>query len=116
LAQALYRRLITTRGTLQAGHPDFARGEDTYGLDIAGFIGDVGDEAAVIALPGRVRAELLKDDRVRSVDVTASVARASNGESEISLVINVDPIDDAESFALTLSVTEARALLLGITL
>jgi len=103
LAQALYRRLITPRGTL--------RGEDesTYGLELAGYIGSVGLETATALLPVLIQAEFLKDDRVESV--SASVSSAA--DDTIELEIEVVPVDELEDFTLTLAVSDVETRLLG---
>lgn len=69
LAQALARRLQTPRGALAAIGDD-----PDYGTDLRDYVGadtGVGAEAEIEAA---VRAECLKDERVRDVDVTASIA------------------------------------------
>ncbi|MFA5436583.1 MAG: hypothetical protein WC372_11150 [Candidatus Neomarinimicrobiota bacterium] len=107
LAQALYRRLVTPRGTLRGG-----REESAYGLDVAGYVGAVGTTVARIALPAVVRAELLKDDRVRSVTVSATSVEESGG---ITLVLDLDvtPHDEDEEFRLTLGVSDVGVSVLG---
>lgn len=73
---ALYRRLRTPRGTLRGiddGTGLIAANEDelAYGFDLAELVGAVGPETAVQIAPGRIQAELLKDDRVIDVLVVA---------------------------------------------
>ncbi len=101
LALALYRRLITPRGTL-TGSPE----AEVYGFDVAGFVGRIGYERALGALPSMIAAELRKDDRV--ADVLVEVAQSIDGLGDISLTItiHVTPQDELADFALTLS-TEA---------
>jgi hypothetical protein len=107
LAQALYRRLITPRGTLRGG-----REEAAYGLDVAGYVGAVGVATALAALPALVRAELCKDDRVRDVVVTAT-STTMGAETAVQLEIDVAPMDEDDTFTLTLLVTDVRVELLG---
>jgi len=107
LAQALYRRLITPRGTLRGG-----REEAAYGLDVAGYVGAVGVATALAALPALVRAELCKDDRVRDVVVTAT-STTMGAETAVQLEIDVAPMDEDATFTLTLLVTDVRVELLG---
>lgn len=107
VAQALYRRLITPRGTLRGGDEAQA-----YGLDLSEYVGAIGVATAVDAVPGLVRAELLKDDRVQDVDVRATTIRATDGTLSLSLEIAVVLADSGESFALTLRVDEAAGVLL----
>ena len=84
VAQALYRRLITPRGTLRGGDD-----ESAYGLDVSGYVGAVGYQSALQALPGLVRGELLKDDRVGEVIVSATFTNTSNALIGILLEIQV---------------------------
>src|SRR5688572_6315123 len=65
VALALYRRITTPRGMLGGVEDDDE--ELNYGLDITAYIGAVGNDTAINALPGLVAGELGKDDRVRSV-------------------------------------------------
>ena len=96
VAQACYRRLITPRGMLAT--------DPNYGLDVAGYAGALGDSASV-ALPAMVENELLKDDRVLSVNVTAS--RAANATAEtLTLTIRVQTTDPQISFTLTIGVSD----------
>ncbi len=112
VALALYRRLITPRGTLR-GVSD-SDDESNYGFDVASYVGKVGYDTAINALPGLIRGELLKDDRVR--DVAVKVTKTVGADKLIDLVITIDVVlqDEGENFALTLSVDEAGTELLGI--
>lgn len=109
VAQALFRRLITPRGTLRDG----AEGE-TYGFDVQEFIGQVGTQAAIDAVPDIVVAEVLKDDRIDTVAVSASKTQDSRGL--VTIVLNIDATlrDPADSFTLTISVSDVSVQLLGI--
>jgi hypothetical protein len=109
VALSLYRRFRTPRGTLRGGDEAQA-----YGLDLAGFVGAVGYESALGALPGMVRAEALKDDRITDVDVAATIARNANGEIHIELVIVATLSDESSTFTQTLGVTGVTLDLLGI--
>ena len=107
VAQALLRRTITPRGTLRGGEE-----ESAYGLDVAGYIGAVGYPTAVAALPGLLRAEWLKDDRVADVDVTTAVAYDAAGRIAITMSAVVVLADDGETFDLTLRADDAGVTLL----
>ena len=74
LAEAIWRRLTTPRGTLSGSAEASA-----YGLDLAAYVGAVGERIAEAALPSIVEAELLKDDRIAAVSVTATAYRADDG-------------------------------------
>jgi hypothetical protein len=106
LAQAIYRRLTTPRGTLRGGAE-----EEAYGIDLPGL---VGDSLPTGALSGIIRAELLKDDRILDVDVDVTSDEPSNGQITLTIEIRVVAVDEAEELALTLSVSETSAELLDV--
>lgn len=108
VAQAIYRRLITPRGTLRGGDE-----ESAYGLDLSGYVGAVGYLSAVQALPSLVRAEIAKDDRVGDVDCAATLADLGSGGVSINLSLSVNLADESQSFTLTLAVTDVTTTLLG---
>lgn len=108
VAQALYRRLITPRGTLRGGDE-----EGAYGFDVSGYCGAVGYPTALAALPGLVTGELLKDDRVSEVTVEATEAETDTGDIAITLTIDAVLADESGSFVLTLSVTDVNTTILG---
>lgn len=110
LAQAIYRRLTTPRGTLDDGDEGMV-----YGLDILDFTGTLGTEAAVDAIPDVVIAEVLKDDRVDRCEVSATVERATDGLGTILLDVDVFPTDASTPFTLSLSVSDVTVALLGVT-
>lgn len=107
VVQALYRRFITPRGTLSDGDEGSA-----YGLDLSGLVGHAGTEAAIRQLPAAVRAEALKDDRVLTCEVTASITTAENGEVSIEIEISGTLVNEGEAFALTLGITDAATTLI----
>lgn len=107
VAHALFRRVITPRGTLRGSAEAQA-----YGIDLAGYVGAVGSATAVAALPGLVRGEWLKDDRVLDVNVTASSATDSAGLVMITLDAAVTLANEGESFDLTLAVSSGGVQLL----
>lgn len=111
VAQALYRRLTTARGTLRGGED-----ESVYGFDLCDFIGRVGSQQAIDALPGAIEAELLKDDRVLSVDV--AVTPVSGKDGLVSLTVRVSAVlhNETDSFDLTLSVSGVTVGLIGFEL
>jgi hypothetical protein len=113
VALALYRRLITPRGTLRGVEDE--DDELNYGFDVASYCGAVGYPTAINALPGLVRGELMKDDRV--LDVVASVTPVDNGDGTIDLLLEVDVVlqDEGSSFAMTMSVDDAGTELLRVS-
>jgi hypothetical protein len=110
LVQALFRRLITPRGTLRGGDE-----EANYGIDLAGYVGQVGDEVAALALPSVVRGELLKDERVTDVVATITASTASNLGVSYTLAVAVTPHDELESFTFNVAVSAASVELIGGT-
>lgn len=109
VAQAIFRRLTTARGTLRDGDEG-----ETYGIDIQDFVGQVGNADAADAIPDAIAAEVLKDDRVDSVVVEAT--RQVLPAGLVTFVINIDTTlrDDTDSFTLTLKVSDVSVDLLGI--
>jgi hypothetical protein len=110
IAQAVYRRLTTPRGTLDDGEEG-----SVYGFDLLDFVGTVGSDAAVDALPDAVVAEALKDDRVDRCEVTATVERSADGLATILLDVDIFPHDAAGPFTLSVSVSDVTVALLGVT-
>jgi hypothetical protein len=110
VAQACFRRLITPQGMLR-----WAEDESRYGFDVSGYVGAVGEEAALIALPSQVAAELSKDDRVSDVLATVKTTRDSAGL--VSIVLSVDVVlkDEGGNFNLTMSVGQARTELISVS-
>jgi hypothetical protein len=110
VAQALYRRLNTPRGTLRDGDDGLV-----YGIDLLDFVGSIGTENAVAAIPDVVVAEVLKDDRVERAECKATIERGSEGLVAILLDIDCFLHDSEESFTLSLSVSDVSVALLGVT-
>ncbi len=110
LAQAIYRRLTTARGTLDDGEEGFV-----YGLDLLDFVGTVGSTAAVDAIPDVVIAEVLKDDRVDRVETSVAIERGTDGLFTINLDVDVFPVDEAQAFTLSIAVSDVTVALLGVT-
>lgn len=108
VAQALYRRLITPRGTLRGG-PE----EEVYGLDVEGFIGAVSTDVAAASLPGQIEAELRKDDRVSDVAVAVVVSHDRAGLATLTFTINVALAEEGDDFALTVAASNVGVQLLG---
>jgi hypothetical protein len=109
LAQAIYRRLTTPRGTLRGGDA-----EQAYGIDLPGFVGRTAIPIALAALPGIIRAELLKDDRISDVVATVIADTPDNGLVTLTITIRVVAADEDEEFSLTLAASSATIELLGI--
>lgn len=106
VAQACYRRLTTPRGTLRGGED-----EQHYGIDITELVGSATSAAEVAALQGRIRAELEKDERIESVNV--SVTSSSRGPAT-TYTITVQAFTSEGPFTLTLAASDVTVELLGI--
>lgn len=102
LALALYRRLITPRGTL-TGSPE----AEVYGFDVASFVGRVGTDRALGALPSMIAAELRKDDRVLDAFVVVNKSIDLAGNITLDIVCHVTPQDESDDFTLTMSTASA---------
>ena len=107
VAEAAFRRLTTPRGMLRGGEE-----EANYGLDLLDMIGAVSSKSDAIALGGKIRNELLKDERIESVD--ASVLLTRDGPAS-TLEITVEAVTREGPFALTISVDEVSVQLLNIS-
>lgn len=108
VVEALYRRLITPRGTLGGGEE-----ESVYGFDVAGYVGAVGTETALLSLPSQVQNELAKDDRVATVLVDAQVA--DRGDSTYDIVLGITGVldDETTEFEFSVGVSDVTAEFLG---
>lgn len=100
LAEALLRRLVTTRGTL-LGCPD-------YGTDVRDWINDDLDNARVAQLSAAISAELSKDERVRTATATSTFANDV-------LTSTITIVDAAGPFKLTVAIDQVSLKLLGVT-
>jgi hypothetical protein len=107
VAEAVYRRLITPRGMLRGGEEDA-----DYGLDLTDLIGSTNAESEAASLPDRIRAELLKDERIESVAVTLVNVRSGPG---VTLLVTVEAVTGLGPFTLQLRASEVSVELLGIS-
>lgn len=108
VAQAIYRRFITPRGTLRGGPEELA-----YGFDLAGYVGAVGYDTAVNAIPAICRAEAMKDERVADVVVNVSRTFATDGTITLLVDIRGTLANESGTFALTLAVDAVTVELVG---
>lgn len=90
IAQACWRRITTVRGSL----PD----DLDYGIFLEDELSKGFTPTTLRMLLGRVKGELLKDDRVTDADV---VVTSDNAFEVISLTITVTTADPSQSFTLT---------------
>ncbi len=99
LAEAIARRLVTTRGTL-IDDPD-------YGFDVRDFVNDDIDARGLALIGAGVEAECLKDERV--VHAVAAMSFLAG-----VLVIAVSLIDTVGPFRLVLSVSDVTVSILQV--
>lgn len=107
LAEANYRRITTTRGTLYGGTP-----EQNYGINLPNMIGSLESAGSASALPGLIENELLKDERNETV--SAKVTRSGSGPG-YTYTIEIVCDGAAGPFELTIAASSVTASLLGIT-
>ena len=99
VAQAIYRRITTPRGMV-IDAPD-------YGIDVAALLHKGMTRAELLGVAGVVRKEIMKDDRVASVDVVATHRTAD--PAAVDLVVRGTTLD-GEAFSLTGAVTDGELL------
>ena len=109
---ALYRRLITPRGTLRPLDEDSNEDELNYGFDLAQYCGAVGPELAVLVAPGQIAAELQKDDRVLTVSAVGRYAYAPDGTATLYFDVSGTLHDANENFDFTVKIADLTATLL----
>lgn len=107
VAEAIYRRLTTPRGMLRGGEE-----EANYGLDLTDLIGSVSTRADAAALPGRIRSEIEKDERI--IDANVTVVETTEGVGKSFLVTIVAETNDGP-FTLGLSADEVTVDILSLT-
>lgn len=107
IAEAAYRRLITPRGMLRGGEA-----EANYGLDLTQFCGTTNPDSTAASLPARIRAELLEDERILTVD--AEVLIVVDGP-DTNFEITISCTTKAGPFSLQLLATQVTVDILGIT-
>lgn len=106
VAEACYRRLTTPRGMLRGGDD-----EANYGLDLTELIGSATAKLDAAALSGRIKSELLKDERL--INVAVNVVRTVAGPVT-SFNITIEGETDNGPFDLKLAVGDVTVELLGI--
>ncbi len=99
LAQSIVRRFTTGRGTVIDAPNDC--------LDLRGFLSDGFTQAQINQIPGQLKKEAEKDERVNSVDVKAEYLYASK-----TLTITMAIESGYGPFSLTLSVNAVTVTVL----
>lgn len=105
VAEAAYRRLTTPRGMLRGGEE-----EQNYGLDLTAFCGTTNPKATAASLPGRIKSELLKDERIETVDVNIVV---TTSRPATTFTITIAATTGAGPFTLKLLASAVDVELLG---
>ncbi len=106
VGEAAYRRLTTPRGMLRGGED-----EQNYGLDLTSLIGNTNPKAAAASLPARIRSELLKDERIETVDVDILVSEAG---PETTFTITIQCVTGDGPFTLKVLASTVTVELLGL--
>ena len=106
VAQAYYRRLTTTRGTLIGGEE-----EQNYGLNLMSLVGKAATPSFAASLPGKIENELMKDPRTESV--SATVVSATSGPA-VTYTIRIAAKTALGPFTIVLAVSAVSAEILGI--
>lgn len=101
LAQSLYRRIITPRGTLID--------DPNYGFDVTQYIDDDVDQAAISRCQSGVDAEFVKDERVVR---SATVAAFFGGVLTIQSLVTPG---SGPNFRLTVAATAVTVTLLQVS-
>lgn len=108
LALSLFRRFSTAPGTLQGGEE-----ESNFGFDLSEYVGEVGVEVAVLALPAIVKAQAERDDRVLVASARVFLSTAPDGVSVVVIELEITPADEGDTFPLTLQASAVTTSILG---
>jgi hypothetical protein len=100
VAEAVYRRITCPRGAL-IDDPD-------YGIDVRDFLHKGMTTGQRASIPGLVRCEILKDERVSSVEIDVTT-------STTGFTLRIRCTTDEGPFTLTTDVSTAAATLAEIT-
>lgn len=109
VAEAAYRRLTTPRGLLRGGED-----EADYGLDLLELVGSVRSDADAASLPGRIRNELAKDDRIATGTLDVVVDVSEDGAKGKRFSVRIEAQTGAGPFTLTLAVNDVSVEIVGL--
>lgn len=105
VAEALYRRLTTRRGTLLS--------DPNYGLDLEDMLQDDITPAQLATLPGRIRLECAKDPRVLPESIRVEM-QVNSTVGPITGTIRIrGELSNEEPFALVIKAPTAELLKAG---
>ena len=108
VAEAMFRRVTTRRGTLRGG-----KDEANYGINLADYVGRANDRATIAPLEGLIAVECRKDRRV--LDVKAKVTPRQVSATETALDVTITGKTAEGPFALVLAVSSVTVTLVGLT-
>lgn len=103
VAEAIYRRLTTPHGSV----PD----DPDYGLDLLEFLNRGLTRRSLFEIPGFIRGELDKDDRILTDALSVTMATSPDLKS---FEVNIRCEDAGAPYSLTLAVTDGVVLLTEI--
>ncbi len=108
VAEALFRRLTTERGTLLD--------DPSYGWSLQRWLGSEWTEARSRATPGLIRQEGRKDDRLEEGSLVVDFQETRGDNAAVSLEITISAVTtEGESFDLVISASSVTVELLRIT-
>lgn len=108
LAASIWRRLTTSRGSLQGGKEELA-----FGYDIRRLLGAPSANANPARLATIVESEVAKDERVAAVAAAVTSTRRADARVTVTLRVDIVPANETETFALTLDVSDLSVDLIG---
>jgi hypothetical protein len=85
--------------------------EADYGMDLTAYVGASVTALELASLPGRIKSELLKDERIEDVEALVQTEREG---LDTRLVVRLEVETSEGPFALQLAVTDVTAELVGI--
>ena len=106
MGEAIFRRITTPRGMLRGGEE-----EANYGEDLSGLVGSIRADLLVASLPGRLSAEIRKDQRIE--DVTVTVTSARKGPS-VEVSVTIEAVTSEGPFSLVVAASSVTAQLIGL--
>lgn len=108
VGEALYRRFTTRRGTLRGG-----KEEANYGFFLPDLVGSADVKNEIASLPGRLRQEAKKDQRIEDCVATVTAVRAG---PVTTLLVVIRCTTKTGPFALKLKVSDVTVEMVGLTL
>jgi hypothetical protein len=106
VGEAIFRRITTPRGMLRGGEE-----EANYGEDISGLVGSTRPDLLIASLPGRLSAEIRKDERIEDVSVIVTSVR--KGPS-VELTVTIEATTSEGPFTLVVEASSVTAQLIGL--